>query len=909
MTGSFPAPEITEEQLRTLTWRAESVVATARRARERIRHLSSVSQRGLATGNLGAYHFDDDESADLIYLVPPWRVDWPESMYELAAAQRRPDLADVLAQLVEAAAPVPDLLADARHAAPGFLRRLFAAARTTRAREAAHRLSGLLEDLERRRLPAQVGKLLDDLDQAVNTQRRGVHLFPGAHGTPEHLMDQAHTVLRDTLGKHAGERRELALVPFRADDLVAVTARGRRLLADPNSEPALRKRAEALLDDLTAEHTRDFLGKLPVEALRAATAERVRTDGLDAVGVTSVADVLDAPEALLRQVPGIGERTAARIKAAARTMRREAAATHSTSIGERWSATAGQLVEALARFDAGDRFDDVERARRDRVLEYAGVMPAGVEGGWWAAAITGSQTTNGLWRRFTDDLAWAQAHPRLMEPVRLREVVADPWADYLARPAHYQGLLVTLLQREVEGGEDLDAPTLEAVRALQLDRTHLDEELHLRGYQSFGARFAVVRKKVILGDEMGLGKTVQALAAASHVVAARASELTRILVVCPAAVVVNWIREARSFTRGMPIYRAHGDGKEDAVGAWRGTGGICVVTYDGARTMDLGEPEFVVVDEAHQVKNPQAQRSVAVRALIDAADHAMLLSGTPLENRVEEFATLVGYVAPDLLSAGMETMNAADFRAHIAPAYLRRNQADVLDELPEKTEGIDWIDLHEADQAHYAAAVAGGNWMAVRRAPMTTPDAAPAKLGRIHEIVDEAHEAGRKVLVFSFFLDVLERLTHSLGGRVVGTLTGSVSPTGRQELVDKLAAAEPGAVLLAQINAGGTGLNIQSASVVILAEPQVKPSTEAQAVARVHRMGQTSTVMVHRLIAEDTAEEKLLAAVGRKTQIFDAYARRSDAAEVHDAVDVTEADLAAQIIAAERQRLGHAPEQ
>lgn len=250
-------------------------------------------------------------------------------------------------------------------------------------------------------------------------------------------------------------------------------------------------------------------------------------------------------------------------------------------------------------------------------------------------------------------------------------------------------------------------------------------------------------------------------------------------------------------------------------------------------------------------------------------------------------------------------MNATDFRAHIAPVYLRRNQADVLDELPEKTERIDWIDLHEADQAHYAGAVRAGNWMAMRRAPMTTPDVVPAKLARVHDLVDKSEETGRKVLIFSFFLDVLDRLGDALGDRVVGTVTGAVSPTGRQDLVDKLADAKPGSVLLAQINAGGTGLNIQSASVVVLVEPQVKPSIEAQAIARVHRMGQTSTVMVHRLIADDTADERLLASVGRKTHIFDAYARRSDAAQIHDAVDVSEGDLAAAIVAAERERLGY----
>jgi len=100
------------------------------------------------------------------------------------------------------------------------------------------------------------------------------------------------------------------------------------------------------------------------------------------------------------------------------------------------------------------------------------------------------------------------------------------------------------------------------------------------------------------------------------------------------------------------------------------------------------------------------------------------------------------------------------------------------------------------------------------------------------------------------------------------------------------------------------GLNIQSASQVIICEPQVKPTIEQQAVARVHRMGQTATVNVHRLIGDDTADERMLEILAGKTQIFDVYARLSETAETPDAVDITEAQLAASIIDAERARLG-----
>ncbi|WP_460490574.1 DEAD/DEAH box helicase, partial [Corynebacterium nasicanis] len=662
---------------------------------------------------------------------------------------------------------------------------------------------------------------------------------------------------------------------------------------DPHSEPALRREAERLLDALTAERADLLLRQLPVDALKTATNERLRFTGLETIGVSTVADVLATPTGRLTQVPGIGETTARRLRAAAETLRQEAVGTHSTGIGDTPTAAATALVRLLAQFDQLTALDEIQRARRRRLLAAAERIPAA--GGVWDVLVGEGPE----WNEFLDDIAWADIHPELLAPARPVSVSGDSWSDYLSRPAHYQALLSTLLDLQVEGGEDLAADILARIRALRLDQTHL-RDLHLRGYQSFGARFALVQEKVILGDDMGLGKTVQALAAAAHL---HASGQRRTLVVCPASVLRNWEREARRFT-DLPVYRAHGPERGEAVRAWESEGGICLLTYDGARTTTLAAPDFVVVDEAHFIKNPATGRTRAVRALLDAARYALLLSGTPLENRVSEFATLVSFVAPELVSTGMSEMAAADFRKRIAPAYLRRNQADVLDELPERLDQTDWIDLTPADERHYAAAVEEGNFMAMRRAAMTTPGSVPAKLERIQEIVEEAAEAGRRVLIFTYFLEVLDRLEAALGARVVGRLSGQVAPATRQSLIDDLGSAPAGSVLLAQITAGGTGLNIQAASVVILVEPQVKPSIEAQAIARAHRMGQTSTVLVHRLIGDDTVDERMVEMLAGKAQLFDAYARPSESAQVDDAVDVTEGQLAEAIIRAERERLG-----
>jgi SNF2 family DNA or RNA helicase len=245
------------------------------------------------------------------------------------------------------------------------------------------------------------------------------------------------------------------------------------------------------------------------------------------------------------------------------------------------------------------------------------------------------------------------------------------------------------------------------------------------------------------------------------------------------------------------------------------------------------------------------------------------------------------------------------FRKAVAPVYLRRNQDDVLTELPERIEQEDWVELSADDLEVYGDAVESGNFMAMRRAAYVVDDVErSAKLGRLAQILADAADEGRKVIVFSFFLDVLEVVHRLAAPHAFGPLTGSVPPVERQALVDRFGAADGYAVLVSQIQAGGVGLNIQAASVVVLTEPQWKPSTEEQAIARCHRMGQTRRVQVHRLLAEDCVDSLVLEVVRRKRALFDDYARESDLKDTSpDAVDISESEAARRIVAVEQQRL------
>ena len=184
---------------------------------------------------------------------------------------------------------------------------------------------------------------------------------------------------------------------------------------------------------------------------------------------------------------------------------------------------------------------------------------------------------------------------------------------------------------------------------------------------------------------------------------------------------------------------------------------------------------------------------------------------------------------------------------------------------------------------------------------------ASSKLASLRDVIAEARSTGRKTIVFSHYRAVLEAVLASVDGTVFGPLSGSTTPSGRQDMVDAFSAAAPGAVLVAQIIAGGVGLNIQAASVVVICEPQLKPTTEWQAIARARRMGQLDVVQVHRLLSEDGVDAALVRMLARKTKTFADFAAVSDTASASaQAFDISESQLIAQVLAEERARLAGA---
>jgi superfamily II DNA or RNA helicase len=684
---------------------------------------------------------------------------------------------------------------------------------------------------------------------------------------------------------------------------------------------------EAVRSALTPIHDaaiRRELDAIPVARLQDVTEGRLRLGSVEQSGLRTVGAVLAAGPYRLRQIPGVGQRTVDQMLAAARRLSdavHETVAVHIDVDRPEPSTTA--LVTALhVLVEAGP---DARRA-----FERAGALAERLEplladarpaAGRFRMLLAGREkkaraltAVTGI-RSLLDEAERAEL-PELFAQASvdlLRGPASDlaAWADFELRSADYYSLLAEISGRapDTAAAEGfLPDEIAERVRTQHLDDSH--RRVSLRGYQAFGARFALAQRNVILGDEMGLGKTIQAIAVLAHLAAEGQSHF---MVVCPASVLVNWTREieARSALRVMLL---HGPDRHDAFADWKGRGGVGVTTFDALRGFSApggGEVGLFVVDEAHSVKNPKAKRSQAVAEWAERCERTLFMTGTPMENRVVEFRNLVGMLDRDVaesLDDGDALAGSVAFRKAVAPVYLRRNQQDVLTELPSLQHTDEWEELSASDEEAYREAVRAGNFMAMRRAAYLRPEKS-AKLERLREIVGEAGENGQKTVVFSNFKDVLSVVREALadGTTVFGPLTGGVPAGRRQQIVDDFAAAPGPAVLLAQIQAAGVGLNMQAASVVVICEPQIKPTIEHQAVARAHRMGQVRPVRVHRLLATGGVDERLVKMLERKTRLFDAYARRSAVAEATpDAIDVSDTDLARRIVEEEQARLGMA---
>lgn len=660
------------------------------------------------------------------------------------------------------------------------------------------------------------------------------------------------------------------------------------------------KRKQAVIkaaDAILFEEAGKILQEMDVEEINR-DKQGLRISALKAAGYKSVYDLVKTTRNKLTSLPGIGEQGARKIGAIAEQLAAEVKGSCDLKLTtENKDAASTELVKALYLYkrvrEPLKKAEEISRTTASSLAEaFEAVRPLeGFFSRLFAGKTKRTEAENALsYFNALKESTYIEDIKAIHKEMTACTGVGDAaaWADYETDAATYWTILEELGVSRVDAVRNgLPEDLAREVEQVPLDLTGL--KCTLRSYQYFGVQYVLNRGAVLLGDEMGLGKTVQAIAS---MVALRQSGKTHFMVVAPASVLINWSREVEQHSDLKPI-RIHGD-IHGAVNQWLAEGGVGITTYESIRSFSLPAGftyALLVADEAHYAKNPSAQRTQALIRLRKQAERVLFMTGTPLENNVDEMCFLISQLQPEV-EKKIRTMRmlatAPKFREEVAPVYFRRTREDVLKELPELIEKEEWCEMTKTEIMDQLACAARREFAAMRQVSWREKDIKNAsKAKRLVELCAQAKEEGRKVLVFSFFLHTLDQVKTLLGDACFGPVTGAVTPQRRQQIVDEFTAAEPGAVLAAQIQAGGTGLNIQAASMVIICEPQLKPSIENQAISRAYRMGQVRNVLVFRLLCEDSIDERIMELLESKQEIFDNFAAESVSGEesLHTDVD------------------------
>ncbi len=447
-------------------------------------------------------------------------------------------------------------------------------------------------------------------------------------------------------------------------------------------------------------------------------------------------------------------------------------------------------------------------------------------------------------------------------------------------------------------------PAFESLRALLdgfegLPHAALPADLRatLRPYQKLGVDWLCFLRQAglggVLADDMGLGKTLQALCAVHG----------RTLVVAPTSVLFNWAEEIERFRPGLRTSLYHGPGRALDASADVTLTSYALLRLD-AELLTSIKWDTAILDEAQTIKNPDSQVARAAHRL--AAPFRVTLSGTPVENRLEELWSQLHFTNPGLLGSREDfaertarPIEAGDLdagvrlRERIRPFVLRRLKREVAPELPPRTDVVLHAVLSEEERALYDAVRAatredvvarlgsGGSVIAALEALLRLRQAAchpglvpggpatpsSAKLDLLLEFLEEAVADGHKALVFSQWTSLLDRVEPVLTNAKIEFTRLDGSTRDRGAVVERFQSEAGPPVLLISLGAGGLGLNLTAADHVFILDPWWNPAVEDQAADRAHRIGQDRPVMVYRLVAQNTIEERVLALQQRKREL------------------------------------------
>ncbi len=492
------------------------------------------------------------------------------------------------------------------------------------------------------------------------------------------------------------------------------------------------------------------------------------------------------------------------------------------------------------------------------------------------------------------------------------EAMADLGVDGLVPVAQRIGLAQAAHLDEAGLGRFADSAHAKTLRERLKDfkavpATELPATLNaeMRPYQKDGFDFlchlAEMKLGGILADDMGLGKTLQTLAWLARLKERNGKGAAPSLVICPASVLQNWRREAARFAPGLKVLVLESGAARHNLRKQIPQHDLIVTNYALLRRDLEALQKFafraVILDEAQFIKNPAAQVTQSVKQL--RSEHRLALTGTPLENRLLDLWSIADFIQPGYLGdqehftqtyeprgEGAESAQRIARRrlsARLRPLLLRRLKKHVAKDLPERIEQRRDCQLGDEQRKLYLAelrrsrdevmrAVAekglGKSKLHVLAAltrlrqicchpKLVGNDSVSGKTETLFELLDSLIAEGQKVLLFSQFVQMLQLLEEECRQRQIRThiLTGQTKD--RQQVVNNFQNDSEPSVFLLSLRAAGTGLNLTTASYVVLYDPWWNPAVEAQAIDRSHRIGQTQTVNAYRLISPGTVEEKI----------------------------------------------------
>lgn len=518
----------------------------------------------------------------------------------------------------------------------------------------------------------------------------------------------------------------------------------------------------------------------------------------------------------------------------------------------------------------------------------------------------------GRWRAgpVPESLALIEGRPRYT-PARaaeLRTAVAD-LSPAQRRRWRLAASLEDRLERDQEA-QRLDRRLRRVAESVEPRATGL--KLPLYPYQRIGMLHLVTRRRAILADEMGLGKTVQAIAACTLLL--RLGLVRRVLVVSPASLKAEWQEQIGLFTDAH--VRIVQGGRKERLAAYDEGAFFTLANYeqilrDGDDIAKRLVPDVIVLDEAQRIKNWQAKTAEAIKRL--PSDWAFVLTGTPLENRIDEIYSIMQIVDPEVLgplfrfNRAFYTLNERGApvgyrnldRLHelLQPHLLRRTKDQVEGDLPPCSVRTIFVPMNAEQRARYTDHEANvARLMSIARRRALLPDeakrlqiqlgcmrmtcdsvhildpdvrAAP-KLDELEPLLDELLEGTHKIIVFSEWTKMLGLLQERLEARGVGYAlhTGAVAQKRRRHEIDRFK-RDPACRLFLSSESGGAGLNLQVADVVVNLDLPWNPAKLAQRIARAWRKHQTRAVQVINLVAADSIEQGMLARLESKQRLAD----------------------------------------